>query len=686
MNWSRLPTDYTDAIWNGKKKYNLIQNDDGTISLEDVTNYTNLEKSFFGAKDANQMNEGINAIMTMDVDQVSKIDQTDTLYLSNGNELRKIPFSVLLSALSNGVDDLSALKASLNLLNGKLTELASTDCLTVCLSENFKLSKGTYENPLYLPMSSVARSDGQMLLPVSNGVQVGANVLKVCISAQAYFYEAGASQCEIDIYIVSKDGSAKRVDRCVRTRSGRYETFATAPFVTSVSDGDIIKLAYIGNADASVRNYRDATFLNVEVVEKNLDSSNPSIISSQDLLLNKWVVSEKITGESGTENIYPDSDVVSSIVGDLCLNPTKGAVYQCTVAGTPMIAKWKYICAIGAGGSGDIPDQSVTEAKLADGSVTTNKLADGAVTSDKIGSQAIEGKHIKSRTITGVRLALKTITENLLSDDLQTKLTSYVGTLAQSADDEVTLHEWWNASEFCPYVLNVDYDTKGTITLHADDAKSGNQSLTLRSGALVSFFEENGTECATVTQSDFGLAVLRRATDGSGTVTLLTAGNTGSGETWETVFTKTFDEDTTANQQWTLTKPCRKIRLRMAVAGSAANSAAGDQTVYINSYTSKCFLPNAFRFETAVTKGSFAVAEAEITEDMVRVQTNKSNIASNFNAANSMTGGTIWAASGITFNIFKDVEGHGAIKALSFPTNGKTIGAGTQIDILGVAK
>lgn len=535
-------------------------------------------------------------------------------------------------------------------------------------------------------MSSVARSDGQMLLPVSNGVQVGANVLKVCISAQAYFYEAGASQCEIDIYIISKDGSAKRVDRCVRTRSGRYETFAAAPFVTSVSDGDIIKLAYIGNADASVRNYRDATFLNVEVVEKNLDSSNPSIISNQDLLLNKWVVSEKITGESGTENIYPDSDVVSSIVGDLCLNPTKGVVYQCTVAGTPMIAKWKYICAIGAGSSGDIPDQSVTEAKLADGSVTTGKLADGAVTGDKVSSLTIEGKHIKSRTITGARLALKTITENLLSDELQAKLTSYVGTLAQAANDEVTLHEWWNTSDFCPYVLNVDYDAQGTITLHADDAKSGDHALVLRSGALVSFFEENGTECAVITQSDFGVAVVRRAADGSGTVTLLTAGNTGSVETWEPVFAKTFDADTTANQQWNLTKPCRKIRLRMAVAGSVANSAAGDNTVYINSYTSKCFLPNAFRYETDAAKGSLAVAEVDITGNMVRVQTNKTNISSNFNATNVLAGNAIWNASGITFNIMRDVENHGAIKALSFPTNGKTIGSGTQVEILGVAK
>lgn len=163
-------------------------------------------------------------------------------------------------------------------------------------------------------------------------------------------------------------------------------------------------------------------------------------------------------------------------------------------------------------------------------------------------------------------------------------------------------------------------------------------------------------------------------------------GSAPAAEIWEPVFSKTFDADTTANQQWNLTKPCRKIRLRMAVAGSAANSAAGDITVYINSYTSKCFLPNAFRFETATTKGAFAVAEVDITEDMVRVQTNKSNIASNFNAANLMAGGTIWAASGITFNIFKDAEGHGAIKVLSFPTNGKTIGAGTQVEVLGVAK
>lgn len=162
--------------------------------------------------------------------------------------------------------------------------------------------------------------------------------------------------------------------------------------------------------------------------------------------------------------------------------------------------------------------------EIPDGSVTTNKLADSAVTGDKIKSLAIEAKHIKVRTINSVRIALGAITENLLSDDLQKKLTSYVGTFDCSTGDVVTLDEWYQLSDFDPFVVNVEYDTTGTITLHADDAKSGDHALTLRSGAIVSFFEENGTECAVITQSDFGVAVVRRAADGSGTVTKLFGG------------------------------------------------------------------------------------------------------------------------------------------------------------------
>ena len=65
MAWQMLPTNYTDAVWNGLKRYVEISNEDGTVSFQDVTQYSNRENSFFGAKEANRMNEALNTIMSM---------------------------------------------------------------------------------------------------------------------------------------------------------------------------------------------------------------------------------------------------------------------------------------------------------------------------------------------------------------------------------------------------------------------------------------------------------------------------------------------------------------------------------------------------------------------------------------------------------------------------------------------
>lgn len=65
MAWELLPVDYTDAVWAGLKRYNQINNEDGSVSFQDITAYTGKEKSFFGAKDANRMNEALNTIMSM---------------------------------------------------------------------------------------------------------------------------------------------------------------------------------------------------------------------------------------------------------------------------------------------------------------------------------------------------------------------------------------------------------------------------------------------------------------------------------------------------------------------------------------------------------------------------------------------------------------------------------------------
>ena len=530
-------------------------------------------------------------------------------------------WSALRDALSKlsqvpAAEDVATLKAAVALVNGRLQKQAQTTHIQAVLAAKFTpTAEGTYEAPVYLNLSNAARQYGTALTLSNGGVKIGKGVRKVRVTGQAYMYESSAlTQCEVNLFIVKADGTATRIERCICTRSGKYETYITGPIVTAVSEGDIIKLAYIGKPDTSFINYNDATMLNVTVEEWDLSTAAGADLSADDVLLNKWHTGTTIDGAAGSETTYPASGISSAFIGDLYLNLSTGTVYQCTATGTADKATWKYMAVlsnvgdgtvqakhlaegaalgniglnsitsakiadgaitsakiayggveqdnikdgavttpkiaaasvkayhiddeciskakltpalqkeIGAGGIGGITDGAVTEAKLADGSVTTNKLADSAVTGEKVKSLTLEGKHLKPRTIQAIRIALGTLTENLLSKDLQSKLTSYVGTFACSSGDIVTLDEWYIRSDFDPFVVNVDYDTTGTVTLHADDAKSGDHALTLRSGALVSFFEENGTECAVITQSDFGVAVVRRAADGSGTVTKLFGG------------------------------------------------------------------------------------------------------------------------------------------------------------------
>lgn len=527
-------------------------------------------------------------------------------------------WSALRDALSKlsqvpAAEDVATLKAAVALVNGRLQKQAQTTHIQAVLAAKFTPTvEGTYEVPVYLSLTSAARQYGTALTLADGGVKIGKGVSKVRITGQAYMYESTAlTQCEMDLYIVKADGTATRIERCICTRSGKYETYITGPIVTAVSEGDIIKLAYIGKADTSFINYNDGTMLNVTVEEWDLSTAAGADLSADDVLLNKWHTGTAIDGAAGSETTYPASGISSAFIGDLYLNLSTGTVYQCTTTGTAEKATWKYMTVLSNVGDGTVQAKHLAEGaalgNIGLNSITSAKIAERAITSAKIAYSGVEQDNIKDGAVTTPKIAGKSVRAWHIADSAITK-----GLLADDLAKEIT--------------------------------------------------------AATT-----GLAEVKEEL-------------AAAGETWETVFAKTFDADTTASQRWDLAKPCRKIRLRMAVAGSAANSAAGDQTVYINSYTSKCFLPNAFRFETATTKGSFAVAEVDITEDMLRVQANKSNIASNFNAANLMVGGTIWAASGITFNIFRDVEKHGVIKALSFPTNGKTIGAGTTIEILGVAK
>lgn len=56
-----LPVNYVDAQWSGNRKYAMTQNQDNTVSMTDVTEYS-VEGSQFGAGDINATNRQVNGI------------------------------------------------------------------------------------------------------------------------------------------------------------------------------------------------------------------------------------------------------------------------------------------------------------------------------------------------------------------------------------------------------------------------------------------------------------------------------------------------------------------------------------------------------------------------------------------------------------------------------------------------
>lgn len=73
-----LPTNYKDDVlttsMGKKRRYNLIQNDDGTISFEDSTEYTQVGDNY-GAAQLNATNQAVNE----SVDQAKIIDSLDDI-------------------------------------------------------------------------------------------------------------------------------------------------------------------------------------------------------------------------------------------------------------------------------------------------------------------------------------------------------------------------------------------------------------------------------------------------------------------------------------------------------------------------------------------------------------------------------------------------------------------------------
>ena len=84
----------------------------------------------------------------------------------------------------------------------------------------------------------------------------------------------------------------------------------------------------------------------------------------------KWYNTDKITGESTSGTVFPESGIADAMVGDMALNPTTLNLYTCQTAGNAATAKWVFMACIKGpqGPAGPKGDPTTVDAALSESS------------------------------------------------------------------------------------------------------------------------------------------------------------------------------------------------------------------------------------------------------------------------------------------------------------------------------
>ena len=70
---------------------------------------------------------------------------------------------------------------------------------------------------------------------------------------------------------------------------------------------------------------------------------------------NLWYTGTAISGKDPTPTVYP-TGISTAREGDMYLNKSEGAIYQCTLGGADTVAKWAYVMTLTGGGGGGTSD------------------------------------------------------------------------------------------------------------------------------------------------------------------------------------------------------------------------------------------------------------------------------------------------------------------------------------------
>ena len=84
-----LKTNYKDDVFTGNRKYKQTSNSDGSISLEDTTEYTQ-EGDIFAAKDINDTNTAVNANAASITNLTSKVNTNTSNISTNTSSINTL--------------------------------------------------------------------------------------------------------------------------------------------------------------------------------------------------------------------------------------------------------------------------------------------------------------------------------------------------------------------------------------------------------------------------------------------------------------------------------------------------------------------------------------------------------------------------------------------------------------------
>ena len=141
-----LKTDYLDDILNAdintRRKYNIIQNNDGTVSFEDVTEYSQVG-TVFGAEQVNEITREVNRSKNELDEKISKSDIVDNLLSTAAN----LPLSAKQGKILKDFHDVQTEIMNKNWIEAKVYKSGHTKIFRI---SNYPKAKMTAETKYFI--------------------------------------------------------------------------------------------------------------------------------------------------------------------------------------------------------------------------------------------------------------------------------------------------------------------------------------------------------------------------------------------------------------------------------------------------------------------------------------------------------------------------------------------------------